>query len=145
MELNINEIDRAPMSNYNHNYWETNIPSQIENKKAAKPFSYDDILSSLNMVVENGVLKKIHVNQPQQQKQMQHQQMQHQQMQEQEQQQPQRALTPQEQRQLMMQYRVKQVLEKKRVEQAKPSKMLFNKYSNAAPINPGNRMGRMFF
>jgi hypothetical protein len=137
MELNITEIDRSPPLNYNHSYWEPDIPAQNLNKKATKPFSYDDILSSLNMVVENGVLKRIHLNQPQHQQQ-------HQQLQEQEPQ-PQRVLTPQEQRQLMMQYRVKQVLEKKRIEHAKPSKMLFNKYSNAAPINPGNRMGRMFF
>ena len=132
MELNITEIDRMPSSNYNHNYWETNVPSKTENKKASKPFSYDDILSSLNMVVENGVLKKILLNKPRPQQPTQMQQQQPK---------PQRTLTPQEKRNLILQYRVKQVLEKKRVEQAKPSKMLFN----AAPINPGNRMGRMFF
>ena len=133
MELNIMEIDRSPSSNYNHNYWETNVPSKTENKKASKPFSYDDILSSLNMVVENGVLKKILLNKPQQQ--------QMQQQPKQEEQKPQRTLTPQEKRNIILQYRAKQLLDKKRVEQAKPSKMLFN----AAPINPGNRMGRMFF
>ncbi len=135
MELNITEIDRVPSSNYNHNYWERDAPVQPVNKKDTKPFSYDDILSSLNMVVENGVLKKILMNKPQQQPEQMQQPDQMQQPK------PQRALTPQEKRQIMMQYRVKQVLEKKRVEEAKPSKMLFN----AAHIKPSNRMGRMFF
>jgi hypothetical protein len=136
MELNITEIDRAPSSNYNHNYWERDVPVQPVNKKDTKPFSYDDILSSLNMVVENGVLKKILMNKPQQQQEQKPQRS----LTPQEQK-PQRSLTPQEKRQIMMQYRVKQVLEKKRVEEAKPSKMLFN----AAHIKPSNRMGRMFF
>ena len=78
MELNITETDRAPASNYNHNYWDPNVPAQNLNKKAAKPFSYDDILSSLSMVVENGVLKRIHVNQPQPQQMQQQMQMQEQ-------------------------------------------------------------------
>jgi hypothetical protein len=140
MELNITEIDRTPTSTYNHNYWDPDIPAQNFNKKAAKPFSYDDILSSLNMVVENGVLKKIHINQPQQPAQIQRTHMEKEQPSQQ-----QRIITPQEKREILMQYRIKQLIERRRVEHAKPAKMLFNRYNNAAPINTRNRMGRMFF
>jgi len=49
MELKVEEL---PQDQY-QNYWS----GSVENKKNAKKVSYDDILSSLNMVVNNGVLQ----------------------------------------------------------------------------------------
>lgn len=49
MELKVEEL---PLENY-QNYWSG---STADNKKTPKKVSYDDILSSLNMTVHNGVL-----------------------------------------------------------------------------------------
>jgi hypothetical protein len=64
MELNFEELDNPPKLvnnsteiNYT-NYWSNANPVANENSHPKKPkVSYDDILSSLNMVVNNGVLQ----------------------------------------------------------------------------------------
>lgn len=63
MEINFTEIyqnnDHTNNNFVNHNYWETNnTNTNNENKKIQKKVTYDDILSSLNLVVApNGVLQ----------------------------------------------------------------------------------------
>jgi hypothetical protein len=57
MEINFTEI---PQNNdhTNHNYWETNNSNNENKKIQKKKVTYDDILSSLNLVVApNGVLQ----------------------------------------------------------------------------------------
>ena len=51
MELKIEEL--PPQESY-PNYWSGSV---VESKKTTKKVSYDDILSSLNMVVNKGVLQ----------------------------------------------------------------------------------------
>lgn len=72
MELKIEELEgqegeegQGNKINY-ANYWSNN--NSVKNEKIEKPkISYDDILSSLNMVVNNGVLQFAKpINQPQQ-------------------------------------------------------------------------------
>ena len=63
MELNFEELDNnEPINNVTEinytNYWSNANPIINENSNPKKPkISYDDILSSLNMVVNNGVLQ----------------------------------------------------------------------------------------
>ena len=63
MELKFEELDNSDsvneVNNVNYmNYWSNANPNANENSKPKKPkVSYDDILSSLNMVVNNGVLQ----------------------------------------------------------------------------------------
>lgn len=52
MELKVEEL---PLENY-QNYWSGSTEPAV-NKKTSKKVSYDDILSSLNMVVSKGVLQ----------------------------------------------------------------------------------------
>ncbi len=68
MELSFQEIEHAVEPQFENNYW-NNQPDHSAQKKAI--FSYDDIYKNLNLVVHNGVLKKIQVksnNQPPAQK-----------------------------------------------------------------------------
>jgi hypothetical protein len=61
MELSFEEIpgtEHAVPPQFENNYWD-NKPDHSSQKKAR--FSYDDILNSLNLVVQNGVLKQIQV------------------------------------------------------------------------------------
>jgi len=61
MELSFEEIpgtEQAVPPQFENNYWD-NKPDHSAQKKAR--FSYDDILNSLNLVVQNGVLKQIQV------------------------------------------------------------------------------------
>ena len=61
MELSFEEIpgtEQTVPPQFENNYWD-NKPDHSAQKKAR--FSYDDILSSLNLVVQNGVLKQIQV------------------------------------------------------------------------------------
>ena len=61
MELNFEEIpgtEQVGPPQFENNYWD-NKPDHSAQKKAR--FSYDDILNSLNLVVQNGVLKQIQV------------------------------------------------------------------------------------
>lgn len=58
MELNFEEIPGTGPPQFENNYWD-NKPDHSAQKKAR--FSYDDILNSLNLVVQNGVLKQIQV------------------------------------------------------------------------------------
>jgi hypothetical protein len=61
MELSFEEIpgtEETVSTQFENNYWD-NKPDHSAQKKAR--FSYDDILSSLNLVVQNGVLKQIQV------------------------------------------------------------------------------------
>jgi hypothetical protein len=61
MELSFEEIpetEQAVAPQFENNYWD-NKPDHSAQKKAR--FSYDDILNSLNLVVQNGVLKQIQV------------------------------------------------------------------------------------
>ena len=100
MELNFEELD-DPINNPNEinyiNYWSNANPTINESSNPKKPkVSYDDILSSLNMVVNNGVLqfakpikqeqqpqkKQVTIREPQQ-RQQQHQQQRQQQHQQQ--------------------------------------------------------------
>lgn len=135
MELNISEIDNADTSKYNHNYW--NPEQTPRTVTEPKRFSYDDILSSLNMVVENGVLKSIQLKpqhpinkqSPAQQPQLQQPQIQKQQP---------RQLTPQERNQLILHHRARQALEQRRAAQAKPIQMIHGRN-----VNPANKLGRM--
>jgi len=92
---NGNYFDVNNYQNNNNNYWET---SKIEPPKKKK-FSYDDILNSLNLVVnKNGVLQYMTVNQndtqeyPQQQQQYPQQQQQYNQQQYPQQQYPQQQI-----------------------------------------------------
>ena len=64
MELKIEELDNqvnidTPTNEVNYiNYWSNANPRASESTNPKKPkVSYDDILSSLNMVVNNGVLQ----------------------------------------------------------------------------------------
>lgn len=54
MELSYTEMENVPDTPQYKNYW-TNIEEQ--NTVTKKRVTYDDILSSLNMVVHNGVLQ----------------------------------------------------------------------------------------
>ena len=70
MELKFEELEGSEVDNSNNinysNYWNTNNQSIKTNEKKTK-VSYDDILSSLNMVVNNGVLQFAKpINKPQQ-------------------------------------------------------------------------------
>jgi hypothetical protein len=57
MELKFEELDNSDSVNY-INYWSNANPTANESSNTKKPkVSYDDILSSLNMVVNNGVLQ----------------------------------------------------------------------------------------
>jgi len=56
MELNFSELDNQESK---QNYWEQNNQNNQNVKK--KKFTYDDILSSLNLVVHNGVLQYMHL------------------------------------------------------------------------------------
>ena len=61
MELSFEEIpgtEQAAPPQFENNYWD-NKPDHSAQKKVR--FSYDDILNSLNLVVQNGVLKQIQV------------------------------------------------------------------------------------
>ena len=68
---------------YNNNYWtnegHNNNNTSVNNTKSKKKVSYDDILSSLNMVVHNGVLQFARPAKQQQQQQPLQQQQQQQQ------------------------------------------------------------------
>ena len=90
MEMNFTELDNNQQEEYNDNYW-TSEATKTSNTKSKKKVSYDDILTSLNMVVQNGVLQfaKPVVKQQPQQYQQQQQYHQQQQQYQQQQQQPQ--------------------------------------------------------
>ena len=69
MELNFEEINSTTLdfnlgqnNDTPKNYWE-NIPTNPNSHPKKPQVSYDDILSSLNMVVQNGVLKFSNPNQ----------------------------------------------------------------------------------
>jgi|688.fasta_scaffold436492_2 hypothetical protein len=68
MNLNFAEIDDlGNEEQFNNNYWETGT-TQTQNTKKNK-FSYDDILNSLNLVVnKNGVLQYISTTNTEQEK-----------------------------------------------------------------------------
>jgi hypothetical protein len=82
MELKIEELDNPdPVNKTNDinyiNYWSNANPTASESSNPKKPkVSYDDILSSLNMVVNNGVLqfakpvKQLKQEEPQQKQQV---------------------------------------------------------------------------
>jgi len=73
MNLNFTEIDNLGNNdNFDVNYWEKS-QSQSETKTQKKKFSYDDILNSLNMVVnQNGVLQYMTTNAGQEEPEQQH-------------------------------------------------------------------------
>ena len=65
MEFKFSEIDNQDFNQVfnqesKQNYWEQNNNQNNQNIKKKK-FTYDDILSSLNLVVHNGVLQYMHL------------------------------------------------------------------------------------
>jgi hypothetical protein len=161
MNINFSEID--DLDNQNHfdvNYWETSSNTQTQKKKK---INYDDILNSLNLVVnKNGVLQYMTTNGNQEPEQKQHQQQQ-----QQHQQQPikgkplepqvknsqiynkyfkdykdpnaeyvQEVKVPQtieEYNRMVLEENIKRIQERKRIAQIKSTKMLFE--SNNIPVN----------
>jgi len=143
MELTFEELEQPTQNN---NYW-SNQKNTIPNKAKV---SYGDILSSLNLVVENGVLKYIQVKpneQNNQQKPTQQQRPTQQQSNNVDPQmknsyifnkyfkdykdqsvieEPRIPLTREEQKQAMIVDYIKRVNERKRIEQIKSKKLLFN-------------------
>ena len=157
MNINFSEIDDLDNQNqFDVNYWETSSNTQTQKKKK---INYDDILNSLNLVVnKNGVLQYMTTNgnQESEQKQYQHQQ-----------QQPikGRPLEPQvknsqiynkyfkdykdpnaeyvqevkvpqtieEYKRMVLEEHIKRIQERKRIAQIKSTKMLFE--SNNIPVN----------
>ena len=73
MNVNFSEIDDLDNQNqFDVNYWETTSNTQTQKKKK---INYDDILNSLNLVVnKNGVLQYMTTNGNQEPEQKQHQQ-----------------------------------------------------------------------
>lgn len=184
MELNFEELDNPdPVNNSNNvtnpteinytNYWSNANPIISESSNPKKPkVSYDDILSSLNMVVNNGVLqfakpvKQEQKNQevkPQQKKQVtirEPQQRQHpnqnnyitnkyfKDYQEQSQdvdEEPPRPLTKEEYRQMMIQDYINRQQAQRRLSQIKSRKLLFDtQHINIAPNQMPRDMNKLF-
>lgn len=140
MELTFEEVEQPTQNN---NYW-SNPKNTIPNKSKV---SYGDILSSLNLVVENGVLKYIQVKpnlndpntqpqrptQPQSNKvdpQMRNSYIFNKYFKDYKDQtvieEPKTPLTREEQKQAMIVDYIKRVNERKRIEQIKSKKLLFN-------------------
>lgn len=166
MELTFTELDNESVNT--KTYWDDKKQPIITPKK--NKISYDDILSSLNMVVHNGILqfapnqKIIKKQDPQYQQPQQYQQP-HQQPKKQIQTQqlpqqpqgnnyiinkyfndykdpniidePQRPLTREEYKQLMIADYIKRLQEKKRIAQIKPKKLLFD--TSNIRISPGQQ------
>ncbi len=155
MELSFQEIERADPPQFESNYWNSQ-PDHSAQKKAH--FSYDDIYKNLNLVVHNGVLKKIQVKPIQENVQNKHQ--------------PQAQktvtveppvknsyiynkyfkdytqpgapvepvipLTPEQRKQKAMKDYLARVAEQKRIEQFKSKKLLFNTNNIQVSPNTGN-------
>jgi hypothetical protein len=169
MELNFEELDNPsdPVNNPNNvtpqteinyiNYWSNANPTANESSNPKKPkVSYDDILSSLNMVVNNGVLqfakpvkqepknqeaksqqkKQVTIREPQQQQQRQHPNQNnyitnkyfkdYQEHQQDVDEEPPRPLTKEEYRQMMIQDYINRQQAQIRLSQIKSRKLLFN-------------------
>ena len=160
MNINFSEIDDLDNQNqFDVNYWETTSNTQTQKKKK---INYDDILNSLNLVVnKNGVLQYMTTNGNQESEQRQYQQQQH------KQQQPikgkplepqvknsqiynkyfkdykdpnaeyvQEVKVPQtieEYNRMVLEENIKRIQERKRIAQIKSTKMLFE--SNNIPVN----------
>ena len=114
MELNFTEIDDLG----NNNYWDQHTASSSQpNPKPKAKFSYDDILSSLNLVVSpTGVLQYMTVNQNQSQNQYQYKN------------QNQNQTQNQYQTQNQNQHQIKQVHPQNKIEPQLKNSTIFNKY-----------------
>ena len=159
MNINFSEIDDLDNQHqFDVNYWETSSNTQTQKNKK---INYDDILNSLNLVVnKNGVLQYMTTNGNQEPEQKQHQQQQ-------QQQQPikgkplepqvknsqiynkyfkdykdpnaeyvQEVKVPQtieEYNRMVLEENIKRIQERKRIAQIKSTKMLFE--SNNIPVN----------
>ena len=173
MELNFTELNNDQTASFT-SYWDTNpnpTPTQplIPNKKQ---YSYDDILSSLNMVVKNGVLQfaptqsimKKHPNQQQTQQPIKQENQQPTQLQSQGKnyiinkyfnyykdtnivEEPPKPLTREEYKKMMIENHIKRIQEKKRIAQIKPKKLLFNTSNIHISPSPGQQpkdMNKLF-
>ena len=116
MDLTFSEIDDLG----NNNYWEQHTASSSQpNPKPKAKFSYDDILSSLNLVVSpTGVLQYMTTNQNQSQNQNQNQNQNQYKNQNQN----------QNQNQTQYQNQVKQVHPQNKIEPQLKNSTIFNKY-----------------
>ena len=158
MELTFTELENEQTDS--QSYWDKTTQPTITPKK--NKVSYDDILSSLNMVVHNGILqfvpnqKIIKRQEPVTQFQEPKKQLQQSQQYQQPQgnnyiinkyfndykdpniiEEPQRPLTREEYKQLMIADYIKRVQEKKRIAQIKPKKLLFD--TSNIHISPGQQ------
>lgn len=139
--------------NYNNNYWTNEATTTTaSNTKSKKKVSYDDILTSLNMVVHNGVLqfakKQQKTQPPQQYQQQQYQQQQPQnsyihnkyfQVQQQEPA-PRRPMTREE---YIRDYNAR-IASQRRIAQIKSKKLLFDtQHIHISPSNPRD-LNRLF-
>lgn len=154
MEMNFTEIQEGVEGeeyNPNNNYWTNEATTTSSNTKSKKNVSYGDILTSLNMVVQNGVLqfaKKPVSQQKHQQQQPQYQQQQPQNsyihnkyFQEQHQEPiPRRPMTREE---YIRDYNAR-LASQRRIAQIKSKKLLFDtQHIHISPSNPRD-MNRLF-
>jgi len=131
MNIDYSEINNLEQHEQYENYWDnpnTMNPNSFNNESKQPKITYNDILSSLNVVVQNGILQKINIpkSQHQQQNQRQNLKPQQQQQQQQQYQKKQVKFNPRQQTNQIQQ--PTQIQQTKKIEPQLKNSYIFNKY-----------------